>query len=72
MIHAFKILTLVFIAFVPVWCGGQAMTCYNQGHLWRSVACVAIATSMNIGLVLFGMAYVQYSWSFVTILKFFH
>ena len=70
MILLLQITFFIFLAFVPVWCGGQAMTCYNAGHLWRSVACVVLATTMNIGFILLGMAYVQYGWTFVTLLRF--
>ncbi len=63
-----ELLLLVSLSFIPVWAGGQAMKCYDQGHLFRSVVCVWIAMLINIGFVLLGMAWVRYNLSFVTIL----
>lgn len=33
MIFAIQISLLVLLAFVPTWAGGQAMKCYDQGHI---------------------------------------
>ena len=63
-----QIIFLVMLSFIPVWAGGQAMKCYDEGHIFKSVMCVWIAMLINISFVLFGMAWVRYDWSFVTIL----
>ena len=64
-----QILILISLSFIPIWAGGQAMVCYNQGHLFKSVLCVIIATMVNVGYILLGMAWVRYDWNFVTILS---
>lgn len=63
---------LGFIGFIPVWAGGQAMRCYDEGHVLKSVACVWVAVLMNISFVVLGMAFVRYNLSFVTILSALH
>lgn len=64
-----QLLLLTFLAFVPVWAGGQAMTCYQQGNLWRSVAAVMISTGMILAGAVLIMIAVRYNWSFVTFLS---
>jgi len=61
-------LGLLALSFVPVWAGGQARKCYEEGNTIKSAACVVIAMIMVIGFVLLGMAAVRYNFSFVTIL----
>lgn len=63
-----EIAILLFIGFIPIWAGGQAMKCYDQGHVVRSVVCVWLAVLMNICFVMLAMAWVRYNLSFVTIL----
>jgi hypothetical protein len=58
---------LLFFAFIPVWAGGQAMRCYNEGYIWRSVACVWVAVTMNVGIFLLGCAFIRYNLNLVTI-----
>ena len=64
-----QVLILISFSFIPVWAGGQAMVCFNQGHLFKSVVCVVIATLINVSYIVLGMAWVRYDWSFVTILS---
>jgi hypothetical protein len=50
MLLAPYILFATLMAFLPIWCGGQAMKCYQEGHVFRSAACVCLATFGNLGL----------------------
>ena len=59
---------MLFFTFIPVWAGGQAMRCYDQGHIFRSVVCVWIAMLLNVGIFCAGYAVFRYNLSFVTIL----
>jgi hypothetical protein len=68
MIEALKWILLLFIAFIPVWAGGQAMRCYDKGQLWRSAFGVAMAVTLNVGLFVLVHASYRYNWSIVTIL----
>lgn len=61
---------LLFFAFIPVWAGGQAMRCYDAGHIFRSVVCVWIAMAMNVGIFAVGYMVFRYNLSFVTILPY--
>lgn len=72
LIAALQFLLLVSFSFIPVWAGGQAMKCYDQGHLFRSVICVWVAMLLIISFVLIGMAAVRYNFGFVTILSALH
>lgn len=69
MIIIAQILLLCFLAFVPVWVGGQAMKCYDQGFLMRSVYCVALASILNMGVLYLIFQAGRYNWSVVTLLS---
>jgi hypothetical protein len=68
MIFAIQISLLVLLAFVPTWAGGQAMKCYDQGHIYRSVACVVLSTGISVLYVAIAVLVVKYNLGINTIL----
>ena len=69
LVHCVEGFLMICLAFVPVWIGGQAMTCYNQGNLGRSVWAITIATWINLGFMGLTYLYGRYNFSIVTILS---
>lgn len=53
MVHLPYLLFATLLAFIPIWCGGQAMRCYHEGHVLRSAACVALAVTGTLGIFAF-------------------
>lgn len=73
MILALQLILASFLLFVPIWAGGQAMTCYRQGNLWRSVAAVSIGVSLNFALLGIGtLCLTRYNFTIVTMLAALH
>lgn len=66
--HGIPAFLLICMAFVPVWAGGQAMKCYDQGNLGRAIWAITIATWLNVGALVFVYFIGRYNWGFDTIL----
>lgn len=61
MILAIQISLLILLAFVPTWAGGQAMKCYDQGHICRSLACVVLSTGISVLYIAAAVLVVKYN-----------
>ena len=69
MILSVQLLLLAILGFVPTWAGGQAVRCYNEGHVLRAVACFLISSSITIGYVIIAVLAVKYGFGINTILR---
>jgi uncharacterized membrane protein len=50
---------LVFLLFIPVWAGGQAMKCYNDGNTVRSALGVLLGVAFNVVIFAAGFAFAK-------------